>query len=50
MTEEIKHFFRVYKQLEGKKTIVDSVLDDVEPAKLIIEASIKRYDEKFKKQ
>ena len=48
VTEEIKHFFRVYKQLEGKKTVVDSVLDDEKAAKKIIEESIERYKEKFK--
>ena len=47
VSEEIKHFFRVYKQLEGKKTIVDSVLDDEINAKKVIQDAIERYNKKF---
>ena len=46
MLEEIQHFFRVYKQLEGKNTYIEKV-EDVESSKKIIEASIKNYEEKF---
>lgn len=45
--EEIKHFFTVYKQLEGKTTAVDEVKDASE-ARLIISKAISRYDEKFR--
>ena len=47
VTEEIKHFFTVYKTLEGKETIVGNDLDDTEAAKVIISDSIKRYKDKF---
>lgn len=40
--DEIKHFFAVYKTLEGKPTSVDVVKDRVE-AERIIEESLKRY-------
>ena len=43
---EIKHFFEVYKQLEGKKTAIDCVEGNKE-AKRIIEKSIKNYIKKF---
>ena len=47
VTEEIKHFFTVYKTLEGKETIVGNDLEDTEAAKEIISDSIKRYKDKF---
>ena len=40
--DEIKHFFAVYKMLEGKPTSVDVVKDHLEAEK-IIEESLKRY-------
>ena len=40
--DEIKHFFAVYKTLEGKDTSVDVVKDHVE-AERIIEQSLKNY-------
>ncbi len=43
---EIKHFFEVYKQLEGKQTSVDKMLGRKE-AEEIIEKCIKQYKEKF---
>ena len=48
VSEEIKHFFEVYKQLEGKKTTVDKMYGR-EEAEKIIEESIKNYKEKFNK-
>ena len=45
---EIKHFFEVYKQLEGKKTTVDKMLGR-EGAEKIIQKCINRYDQVFKK-
>ena len=47
MLEEMQHFFRVYKQLEGKSTYIEKV-EDVEVAKSIIEESINNYKVKFK--
>ena len=44
--EEMQHFFRVYKQLEGKKTYIEKV-ENVEVSKKIIEESLLRYNEKF---
>ena len=44
--EEISHFFRVYKSLEGKETVVNEVLG-ADVAKQIIEKSIKRYRDCF---
>ena len=43
---EIKHFFTVYKQLEGKNTIVDNIRDP-EKAKRVIQSCIEAYKEKF---
>ena len=43
---EIKHFFTVYKQLEGKNTIVDNIRDP-EKAKKVIAACIEGYKNKF---
>ena len=40
--DEIKHFFSVYKTLEGKSTAVDEV-KDVTVAKEIIAECIKQY-------
>ncbi|MBO5712170.1 MAG: inorganic diphosphatase, partial [Acholeplasmatales bacterium] len=42
MFDEIRHFFKVYKQLEGKETVVHEVLG-VEEAKEIIQKSIDNY-------
>ena len=46
--EEICHFFRVYKQLEGKDTFV-SEIKDVNEAKRIIQESIDNYEKTFGK-
>ena len=43
---EIKHFFELYKQLEGKSTTVDRMLGRKE-AEAIIEKSINMYNDKF---
>ncbi|MBP3256339.1 MAG: inorganic diphosphatase [Clostridia bacterium] len=43
---EIKHFFEVYKQLEGKTTMVDTIMGR-EEAEKIIEESIENYRKKF---
>ena len=48
ISSEIKHFFEVYKQLEGKKTEVEEFLGRTEAEK-IIEKSIKNYKIKFNK-
>jgi inorganic pyrophosphatase len=48
MIEEISHFFKVYKQLEGKPTAVTSVLGRKD-AEDIIEKSIKNFDEMIAK-
>ena len=40
--DEIKHFFSVYKTLEGKETAIDEV-KDVNVAKEIIAECIKQY-------
>ena len=40
--DEIKHFFAVYKMLEGKPTSVD-VVKDHEEAERIIEQSLRNY-------
>ena len=45
---EIKHFFEVYKQLEGKSTTVDEMLGR-EEAEKIIQKAIDNYKEKFGK-
>lgn len=45
--DEISHFFKVYKELENKKTIIESCFDS-KKAKSIIRESITRYSEKFK--
>ena len=46
--DEISHFFRVYKQLEGKDTTVFQVKDRAF-AELIIRDNIKMYKKKFVK-
>lgn len=46
--DEISHFFRVYKQLEGKQTTVFQVKDRTF-AELIIKDNLKAYQKKFKK-
>ena len=46
--EEIKHFFQVYKTLEGKDTIVSSI-EPKEQAIKEIAYTIERYNQKFKK-
>lgn len=45
---EIKHFFEVYKQLEGKNTMVDKI-EGREEAERIIEECIQTYNTKFSK-
>ena len=46
MLEEMQHFFRVYKQLEGKTTYIEKV-ENRDVAKRIIEESIESYKVKF---
>lgn len=46
ISSQIKHFFEVYKQLEGKQTLVDKI-EGREEAEKIIEECIKNYKEKF---
>ena len=46
--EEMSHFFRVYKQLEGKQTTVFQVKGR-EHAELIIKENIAEYKKKFNK-
>lgn len=46
ISDEIKHFFEVYKQLEGKETVIEEV-GGKEEAEKIIEKCIKKYKEKF---
>lgn len=48
ISAEIMHFFEVYKQLEGKQTMVDRIMGR-EEAERIIEESIHHYNEKFLK-
>lgn len=48
ISDELTHFFEVYKQLEGKRTTVDKMYGK-EEAEKIIEESIKNYKEKFNK-
>lgn len=45
---EIKHFFEVYKQLEGKHTAVDQMLGRDEAEKILTKC-INKYNEKFEK-
>ena len=44
--DEIRHFFTVYKQLEGKETVVDDLFGKDE-ALSVIEAALRGYREKF---
>lgn len=46
VSAEIKHFFEVYKQLEGKQTTVDKIMGRGE-AEQIIEKCMENYKEKF---
>ena len=46
ITNEIRHFFRVYKQLENKKTIVNE-MKGAKYAKEVIAKSLKAYEDKF---
>ena len=46
ITNEICHFFRVYKQLENKKTIVNE-MKGAKYAKEVIAKSLKAYEDKF---
>ena len=46
--EEIKHFFTVYKQLEGKTTVVTDVFGEKE-AKAVIQESIDAYNQLYLK-
>lgn len=48
ISSEIKHFFEVYKQLEGKQTEVEEFLGRTEAEK-IIEKAMASYKEKFNK-
>ena len=43
---EMRHFFAVYKTLEGKQTLVSDV-QDAQAAQLIIQKCLKAYTEKF---
>lgn len=45
--DEISHFFKVYKELEGKKVTIKG-WDDVVKAKKVIKDSIKSYERKYK--
>lgn len=47
VSDEIKHFFTVYKNLEGKETIVENEMEDASSAKKVISESIKRYQENW---
>ena len=48
ISAEIKHFFEVYKQLEGKTTTIEQILGRTEAEK-IIEECMERYNQKFEK-
>lgn len=48
LMQEIQHFFKVYKDLEGKKTEMKKFMGR-EDAIRIIDESIKKYKKKFKK-
>ena len=45
--QEIRHFFQVYKTLEGKETVVHHI-QDRDRAVLMIENAVKEYDLNFK--
>lgn len=44
--DEMSHFFSVYKELEGKKTIMKNI-EDREAAIAVIDACMERYKEAF---
>ncbi len=44
--EEMRHFFSVYKQLEGKQTAVEEV-QNAEAALAVVQKSIEDYQKKF---
>lgn len=46
ISDELMHFFEVYKQLEGKNTVVKQILGR-EEAERIVEESIENYKNKF---
>ena len=46
ISAEIAHFFEVYKQLEGKQTMIDKMYGR-EEAENIIQKCIQNYEEKF---
>lgn len=46
MFEEIKHFFQIYKELEGKETVVDEVRNRTAAVE-VIEAAITNYVHTF---
>lgn len=46
ISEELMHFFEVYKQLEGKNTVVKQILGR-EEAERIVEESMENYKNKF---
>lgn len=46
--QEIRHFFQVYKTLEGKQTVVHQVQDRNRAIEMI-ESALRSYQEKFKK-
>lgn len=48
ITAEIMHFFKVYKQLEGKVTTVDKMMGRKE-AEEIIQEAINNYKQTFNK-
>lgn len=48
MIEEMMHFFRVYKELEGKATSIEKV-ENIDSAKNIINNCINNYKIKFQK-
>ena len=48
LLSEMKHFFEVYKSLEGKKTYILDV-EGADAAKAIIAKGMKAYDKKFGK-
>ena len=48
MIEEMMHFFRVYKELEGKATSIEKV-ENIDSAKSIINNCINNYKIKFQK-
>ena len=49
ISEEIMHFFEVYKQLEGKHTVIEKVCGRDE-AEIVIKKALDDYNEKFGKK